>query len=57
MDGHQLKNINNKTETTMGKHIGKQLYGIQKILTTLKIGMNKETIKLTIKQKLVMNYV
>jgi len=41
----------------MRRYIGKQLYGMQKILTTLKIGMNKEPRKLTIKQKLVMNYV
>jgi hypothetical protein len=46
-----------KTETTMRKHNGKQLYGIQKILTTLKMGMNKEIKKLPIKQKLAMNYV
>jgi len=26
----------------MRKHNGKQLYGIQRILTTLKMGMNKE---------------
>ena len=26
----------------MRKHNGKQLYGIQKILTTLKMGMNKD---------------
>ncbi len=26
----------------MRKHNGKQLYGIQKILTTLKMGMNNE---------------
>ena len=31
----------------MRKHNGKQLYGIQKILTTLKMGMNKETRKST----------
>jgi len=41
----------------MRKHNGKQLYGIQKILTTLKIGMNKELKKLSIKQKFAMNYV
>jgi hypothetical protein len=41
----------------MRKHNGKQLYGIQKILTTLKMGMNKELRKLPIKQKLAMNYV
>jgi hypothetical protein len=32
----------------MRKHNGKQLYGIQKILTTLKMGMNKELRKLSI---------
>ena len=41
----------------MRKHNGKQLYGIQKILTTLKMGMNKELKKLSVKQKLAMNYV
>jgi MoaA/NifB/PqqE/SkfB family radical SAM enzyme len=41
----------------MQKHNGKQLYGIQKILTTLKMGMNKELKKLSIKQKLALNYV
>ena len=41
----------------MRKHNGKQLYGIQKILTTLKMGMNKEIRKLPLKQKLAMNYV
>ena len=41
----------------MRKHTGKQLYGIQKILTTLKMGMNKELKGLSIKQKLAMNYV
>ena len=35
----------------MRKHNGKQLYGIQKILTTLKMGMNKELKELSIKQK------
>ena len=35
----------------MRKHNGKQLYGIQKILTTLKMGMHKELRKLSIKQK------
>jgi len=38
----------------MRKHNGKQLYEIQKILTTLKMGMNKELRKLSIKQKLAM---
>ncbi len=37
-------------------HNGKQLYGIQKILTTLKMGMNKELRKLSIKQKLAMSF-
>jgi hypothetical protein len=46
-----------KIETTMRKHNGKQLYGIQKILTTLKMGMNKELKKLSIKKNLAMNYV
>jgi len=46
-----------KIDPTMRKHYGKQLYGIQKILTTLKMGMNKELKKLSIKQKLAMNYV
>ena len=46
-----------ETETTMRKHNGKQLYGIQKILTTLKMGMSKELRKLPIKQKLAMNFV
>ena len=41
----------------MPKHNGKQLYGIQKILTTLKMGINKEIRKLPLKQKLAMNYV
>lgn len=41
----------------MRKHIGNQLYGIQKILTTLKMGMYKELRKLSIKQKRAMNYV
>jgi hypothetical protein len=38
----------------MRNHNGKQLYGIQKILTTLKMGLNKELKGLSIKQKLVM---
>jgi len=41
----------------MRKHNGKQLYGFQKILTTLKMGRNKEIKKLSIRQKLAMNYV
>lgn len=35
----------------MRKHNGKQLYGIQKILTTLKMDMQKELRKLSIKKK------
>ena len=46
-----------KSGITLRKHNGKQLYGIQKILTTLKMGMNKELKKLSVKQKLAMNYV
>ena len=46
-----------KSGITIRKHNGKQLYGIQKILTTLKMGMNKELKKLSVKQKLAMNYV
>ena len=41
----------------MRKHNGKQLYGIQKILTTLKMGMNNEIRKLPLRQKFAMNYV
>ncbi len=41
----------------MRKHNGTQLYGIQKILTILKMGRNKELRKLPIKQKLAMKYV
>jgi len=41
----------------MRKHNGKQLYGIQRLITTLKMGMNKELKGLSIKQKLAMNYV
>ncbi len=41
----------------MRKHNGKQLYGLQKILTTLKMGLNKELKPLSIRQKLAMNYV
>jgi len=48
------KNINHKIGIAMRIHNGKQLYGIQKILTTLKMGMNKELRKLSIKQKLAM---
>jgi len=36
---------------------GTQLYGIQKLLMTLKIGLNKELKALSIKQKLSLNYV
>ncbi len=32
----------------MRNHNGKQLYGIQKILTTLKVGMNTELKKLSL---------
>ena len=46
-----------KSGITLRKHNGKQLYGIQKILTTLKMGLNKELKKLSVKQKLAMNYV
>lgn len=35
----------------MRKHNGKPLYGIQKILTTLNMGLNKELKGLSIKQK------
>ena len=38
----------------MRKRNEKQLYEIQKILTTLKMGMNKELRKLSTKQKLAM---
>ena len=41
----------------MRKHNGTQLYGIKKVFTTLKMGMNKELKHLSIKQKLAMNYV
>ncbi len=41
----------------MRKHNGTQLYGIRRILTTLKMGMHKELKHLTIKQKLAMHYV
>jgi len=41
----------------MRKHNGVQLYGLQKILATLKMGLNKELGKLSIRQKLAMNYV
>ena len=41
----------------MRKHNGTQLYGIQKFLTTLKMGMNKELKKLSLRQKLALNYV
>jgi sulfatase maturation enzyme AslB (radical SAM superfamily) len=42
---------------TMRKHNGTQLYGIPKLLTTLRMGMHKEIRKLPIKKKLAMNYV
>lgn len=41
----------------MRKHNGTQLYGIQKFLTTVKMGMNKELKKLSLRQKLALNYV
>lgn len=41
----------------MRKHNGTQLYGFPKLLTTLKMGFNKELKKLSIRQKLAMNYV
>ena len=41
----------------MRNHNGNQLYGIQKLLTTLKMGMNKELKRLSLKQKLALNYV
>ena len=41
----------------MRKHNGEQLYGIQKFLAILKMGMNRELKKLSIRQKLAMNYV
>jgi hypothetical protein len=50
-------NLSTHHRINMQKHNGKQLYGIHKILTTLKMGMNKELRKLPIKQKLAMNYV
>ena len=45
------------TGINMRKHNGKQLYGIQKILTTLKMGLHKEIRKLPLRQKFAMNYV
>jgi len=42
---------------TMRHHNGTQLYGLEKILTTLKMGFNKELKTLSIKQKLAMHYV
>ncbi len=41
----------------MKKYNGKQLYGITRILATLRMGLNKELKALSIKQKLAMNYV
>ncbi|MBW2218853.1 MAG: radical SAM protein, partial [Deltaproteobacteria bacterium] len=41
----------------MRKHNGTQLYGIKRLVATLKMGMNKELSPLTLKQKLAMNYV
>jgi len=42
---------------TIRHHNGTQLYGLQKLLTTLKMGLNKELKNLSIKQKLAMHYV
>ena len=50
-------NLTLKQGTNMRNHNGKQLYGIQKILTRLKMGMNKELKELSIRQKLALNYV
>ncbi|MBW1812730.1 MAG: radical SAM protein, partial [Deltaproteobacteria bacterium] len=36
---------------------GKQLYGLQRLLMTFKMGMNKELKGLSLKQKLALNYV
>ena len=41
----------------MRKHNGKQLYGIRKIIATLKMARNNELKKLSLKQKLALNYV
>ena len=41
----------------MRKHNGTQLYGIKRVLTTLKMGMHKELSHLSIKQRLALNYV
>jgi MoaA/NifB/PqqE/SkfB family radical SAM enzyme len=44
-------------EIQMRKHNGIQLYGFQKLLTTLKMGFNPALQSLSIRQKLAMNYV
>lgn len=41
----------------MGNLNGTQLYGIRRLLMTLKMGLNKELKSLTLKQKLALNYV
>ena len=41
----------------MRKYNGTQLYGIKRLATDLKMGMNKELSSLSIKQKLAMKYV
>ncbi len=41
----------------MQKHNGEQLYGIKKLLTIWKMSMHKELRKLSLKQKLALNYV
>ena len=40
----------------MGKLNGKQLYGFQRLLVTLRMGMNKELKGVSLKQKLALNY-
>lgn len=41
----------------MRKHNGTQLYGLQRLLTTLKMGMHSELANLSLKQKLALNYI
>lgn len=41
----------------MRKHNGTQLYGVKRLVTDLKMGMNKELSQLSLKQKLAMRYV
>ncbi len=41
----------------MRKHNGTQLYGMKRVVATLRMGMSKELSPLTLKQKLAMNYV